>query len=41
MPKYGLPEEVRFCKKCVISNQRPNSTESQDPKAQKTKKSQL
>lgn len=23
---YGLPENVRFCKKCVISNQRPNST---------------
>jgi len=25
-PKYGLPREVRFCKNCVISNQRPNST---------------
>lgn len=23
---YGLPDEVKFCKKCVISNQRPNST---------------
>ncbi len=23
---YGLPTEVRFCKKCVISNQRPAST---------------
>ncbi len=23
--KYGLPREVTFCKKCVISNQRPNS----------------
>ena len=23
---YGLPAEVRFCKSCVISNQRPNST---------------
>lgn len=23
--KYGLPEEVKFCKLCVISNQRPNS----------------
>ena len=22
---YGLPSEVKFCKKCVISNQRPNS----------------
>lgn len=24
-PKYGLPDEVEFCAKCVISNQRPNS----------------
>lgn len=23
--KYGLPHAVRFCKACVISNQRPNS----------------
>ncbi|MCF6353664.1 MAG: N-acetyl sugar amidotransferase [Candidatus Polarisedimenticolaceae bacterium] len=23
---YGLPEDVIFCQKCVISNQRPNST---------------
>ena len=23
--KYGLPLQVRFCKRCVISNQRPNS----------------
>ena len=23
---FGLPEEVVFCKRCVISNQRPNST---------------
>ena len=23
---YGLPSEVIFCKKCIISNQRPNST---------------
>lgn len=23
--KYGLPREVRFCKKCVMSNQRPAS----------------
>jgi N-acetyl sugar amidotransferase len=22
---YGLPKHVRFCRKCVISNQRPNS----------------
>ena len=22
---YGLPQQVKFCKKCVISNQRPNS----------------
>ncbi len=24
--KYGLPKEVKFCRKCVISNQRPSST---------------
>ena len=23
---YGLPEEVKFCKKCVMSNQKTNST---------------
>jgi len=23
---WGLPQQVEFCKKCVISNQRPNST---------------
>lgn len=23
--KYGLPEDVRFCVRCVMSNQRPNS----------------
>lgn len=23
--KYGLPPEVRFCRRCVISNQRPSS----------------
>ena len=23
---YGLPKQVAFCKRCVISNQRPNST---------------
>jgi N-acetyl sugar amidotransferase len=23
--KYGLPQEVQFCKRCIISNQRPNS----------------
>ncbi|OUU29729.1 MAG: LPS biosynthesis protein PseA [Candidatus Endolissoclinum sp. TMED37] len=24
--KYGLPNDVKFCKSCVISNQRPSST---------------
>ena len=23
--KFGLPQKVVFCKRCVISNQRPNS----------------
>lgn len=25
--KYGLPAEVKFCKRCVLSNQRPTSTQ--------------
>ncbi len=25
-PKYGLPENIVFCTRCVMSNQRPNST---------------
>ncbi len=34
--KYGLPPNVEFCKKCVISNQRPNSAvEFQNTKNQK------
>src|SRR5579871_1373624 len=24
--KYGLPENILFCKQCVMSNQRPNSS---------------
>lgn len=24
--RYGLPQEVKFCRSCVISNQRPSST---------------
>jgi len=24
--KFGLPKEISFCKKCVMSNQKPNST---------------
>ena len=24
--KYGLPKDIKYCKKCVISNQRPNTT---------------
>ena len=23
---FGMPENVIFCKECIISNQRPNST---------------
>ena len=29
-PLYGLPVEVVYCKKCVISNQRPNSAVEYD-----------
>jgi len=36
--KYGLPTEVKFCKKCIISNQRPNSAvEFQHTSASKKK----
>jgi len=35
---YGLPNEVKFCKKCVISNQRPSSTiEFKNEKGEKKK----
>lgn len=35
---YGLPENVEFCKKCVISNQRPSSTvEFKNDKGEKKK----
>ena len=27
--KYGLPEKVIFCKRCVMSNQKPNSDQSE------------
>ena len=36
--KYGLPTDIRFCKRCVISNQRPNSSvEYEHTKASKKK----
>ena len=35
--KYGLPAEVRFCKKCVMSNQRPKSTSEFTHKADSRK----
>lgn len=35
---YGLPNEVKFCKKCVISNQRPSSSiEFKNEKGEKKK----
>ena len=38
MARYGLPEEVKYCKKCVISNQRPSSTiEFKSTKSEKKK----
>ncbi|MGL5257944.1 MAG: N-acetyl sugar amidotransferase [Proteocatella sp.] len=30
LEKYNLPDEVKFCKKCVISNQRPRITFDKD-----------
>lgn len=36
-PKYGLPDEVLFCRKCAVSNQRPNSTVEFQHNAQSSK----
>lgn len=36
--KYGLPADVKFCTRCVISNQRPNSSVEFRHTAQSTKK---
>ena len=35
---YGLPKQVLFCKECVISNQRPNSTVEFKSSAEEKKK---
>tara|TARA_A100001011_G_scaffold16199_2_gene16819 strand:- start:15659 stop:17017 length:1359 start_codon:yes stop_codon:yes gene_type:complete len=35
---YGLPKKVSYCKKCVISNQRPNSSVEHKHKASSSKK---
>jgi N-acetyl sugar amidotransferase len=35
---YGLPEDVRFCTRCVISNQRPNSSVEYQHRAESQKK---
>ena len=35
--KYGLPLEVKFCKKCTISNQRPSSAVEFKQKAKEKK----
>ena len=38
---YGLPKKVMFCKSCVVSNQRPNSTVEFKNNPKKKKKKQL
>ena len=35
--KYGLPKDVEYCKKCVISNQRPNSCQEFEHKTNSKK----
>ncbi len=35
---YGLPREIKFCKSCVISNQRPSSSVEFKTKIKQTKK---
>ena len=37
-PKYGLPPHIDYCTRCVISNQRPNSTVEFQHTAKSTKK---
>ena len=37
---YGLPKNIQFCRKCIISNQRPNSAIEYDHKSD-TKKVQF
>jgi N-acetyl sugar amidotransferase len=36
--KYGLPQHIEFCSKCVISNQRPNSAVEYSHTSSSTKK---
>ncbi|OFZ80450.1 MAG: LPS biosynthesis protein [Bdellovibrionales bacterium RIFOXYD1_FULL_53_11] len=36
--RYGLPAEIKFCKSCVISNQRPNSAVEYSHKADDKKR---
>jgi len=36
--KYGLPQNVKFCRRCVISNQRPNSAVEYAHTAKSSKK---
>ncbi len=36
--RYGLPQKVEFCRKCVISNQRPNSAVEYQHTRKSTKK---
>lgn len=38
---YGLPKEIEFCKSCIVSNQRPNSTIEFKNNATKQKKSTI
>ena len=38
---YGLPKKVKFCKLCVISNQRPNSTVEYKNDSKNSKKSTI
>jgi len=38
---YGLPKDVKFCRRCIISNQRPNSTVEFKNKQDKNKETIL
>lgn len=39
--KFGLPQDVKFCKECVMSNQKPNSCYEFEHKADSIKKTMV
>ena len=38
---YGLPQDIKYCKTCVMSNQKPNSDIEHNNNADRKKKTPL